>query len=58
MPIRDDCKMGIVNAIDALQIAKPDTNPIKVIPFPLEDGNLVQDIINKRTATLQYKVNK
>ena len=57
-PLREDCKMRIVNAVDSLQVAKPVTKPFKLIRYPVEDGNLIQKIKDKRSSALQYKVVK
>ena len=48
--------MRVVNAVDALQVNKPDSNPIKTVRYPVEDGNLIQNVLRKRTTALQYKV--
>ena len=48
--------MRVVNAVDALQVNKPDSIPIKTVRYPVEDGNLIQNVLRKRTTALQYKV--
>ena len=48
--------MRVVNVVDALQENKPDSNPIKLVRYPVENGTLIQNVLKKRTTALQYKV--
>ena len=55
-PQRPDVKQRIVNAILELEIPDPDANPLKLIRYPVEDGNLVQNIIHTRSKAIRDKV--
>ena len=47
----------MVNAILELEIPDPDAKPLKEIRYPAEDGNLIQEIIQKRSKIIRDKVN-
>ena len=55
-PFRSDCKQRIINAILELQTPNPEVTPLKMIRYPIEDGNAAQNVIQARSKTLQQKV--
>ena len=57
-PFRSDCKQRIINAILDLQTPDPEANPLKMIRYPVEDGNAAQNVIQGRSKLLQRKVRK
>ena len=55
-PLRADCKQRIVNAILELEVPKPDVVPFKMIRYPVEDGNEIQNVIQTRSNQIQKQV--
>lgn len=53
--LRDDCKMRIVNCVADLEVEKPDSTPFKLIQYPVDDGNEIQRVSQKRSSALQNK---
>ena len=55
-PLREDCKQRILNAILDLEVPKPDVTPLKMVRYPVEDGNVIQNIVQTRSNQLRQKV--
>ena len=55
-PLRADCKQRIVNAILELEVPKPDITTLKMIRYPVEDGNEIQNVIQTRSNQIQTQV--
>ena len=55
---REDCKMRIINCVADLETPHPDSHPIKVMRYPIEDGNAIQRVLQQRAKNLISKVIK
>ena len=53
--LREDCKMRIVNCVADLESETPDSKPFKLMQYPVEDGNEIQRVSQKRSSALQKK---
>ena len=56
-PIREDCRQHIFNVLADLEVDDINRQPFKVMKYPIENGDLMQDFIRERKRWYQDQAN-